>query len=51
MYELLKFVESEMESSSADWSVEFDSFLTSFMFSAFDDFVASLPFIGGRSDV
>lgn len=51
MYELLKFVQSEMESSSSDWSVEFDSFLTSFMLSAFDGFVASLSFIGGRSDV
>lgn len=36
MYELLKFAESEMESSSSDWSDEFDSFLTSFMLSAFD---------------
>lgn len=51
MYELLKFVESEMESSFSEWSDEFDSFLISFMLSAFDGFVASLSFIGGRSDV
>lgn len=42
MFELLKFAESEMESSSSDWSDEFDSFLTSFCF---------LLLIGGRSHV
>lgn len=51
MYKLLKYVESEMKFSSFAWSAEFDSFLTSFMLSAFDDFVASLSFIGGCSHV
>ncbi len=51
MYELLKYVESEMESSSSDWYEEFLSFVTSSIFSAFDGLVASLTFIGGRLDV
>ena len=51
MYELLKYFESEMESYSSDWYEEFISFLASSIDSAFDGLIASLSFIGGRSDV
>ena len=46
MFELLKFVQSEIDISFSDWYVECDSFLTLLFSSLFD-----LSFIGGRSDV
>lgn len=50
MYELLKFVESEMESSSSDWYDECNSFLTLF-FSTFIDGLFPFSVFGGGSDV
>lgn len=46
MYELLKSVQSEIDTAFSDWYDECDSFLTLLFSSLFD-----LSFIGGRSDV
>lgn len=50
MFELLKYVESEIDSSFSDWYDECNSFLTSFFSSVFDGLVPFSVF-GGRSDV
>ena len=51
MYELLKYVQSEVDSSFSDWYDESNSFLTSFFSSLFDGLSAPFSLFGGRSDV
>ena len=49
MYELLKYTESQIDSSLSDWYDECNSFLTSFLSSVFDGIPFSLS--GGLSHV
>lgn len=51
MPELLKYVQSEIDSSFSDWYDECNSFLTEFLSSLFDGLVAPFSFFRGGLDV
>ena len=51
MPELLKYVQSEIDSSFSDWYDESNSFLTEFFSSLFDGLVPPFSIFGGGFDV